>query len=200
MMAGRQFFFATHEDLIPGLCQFEAAAPLCYLLDHAYRQRLAQCYRSCRELNDLGYVRDRFAPRYYLAASPDDIKYKRVVSIPRVRAGWRRNLAMTLALAGCALPGGSVTYEIRPRGNRPSLLFDPGGLSGNDVLVRGEVCVCGRTSVELNSMFVSLVFSNYISVEDLLVGPIAFDMLMNGVRLACDPTANPNLDLKAPEL
>jgi hypothetical protein len=104
---------------------------------------------------------------------------------------------LRFASFGLRLPGMSVYYEVRPLDHPDGLLFAPGAMREDRILLSGEIAALSdsRTSQELFSRFRDILFDGYSRLRAFAVSPGAMTVLREGQRLTTDVESSRSLDL-----
>jgi hypothetical protein len=183
----------------------EQQIELKYVLDIAYTVPSAQIYNSAFDIPTFGQVKGRCSEQFIVLPRHRRIVYRRIVEIPRnrpgwlgIRPGWRRNIAIGLALLGIKLPGGRVRYEVFHSDNQWSIVFSPGGMHDDSTLIAGEIGTINpsKRSRQLYKQVVREVLRGFEKIKSFWVGPEAGELLDRGARLTIDTGASSDIDLK----
>jgi hypothetical protein len=201
------FFFATKNDLSPGLKIIESKIELKYIETKSYESKSAPIINSALDISEFGYVHDRRSTCFIVMPQSKHIFFRRIATLPKnkpglfgIRPGWRRNLAFAICLFGIKLPGGKVHYEVYPVDYPSSIVFCPGGFFDDSTLVSGEICTIfkSKSSIELYELFKKELLRGFIKIKGkfALLGPEAYECLKKGLRLTSDVNASPIVDFK----
>jgi hypothetical protein len=193
------YFFATKDDLLPGLNAIESGNMLKYVLDRRYESRDVPCYNSAVDVPDFGLVHGRRSPCYLTMPRWNSVRLRRIVTVPRgMRRDWRYQVAMCLAMVGISLPRGEVWYAVSNGWNPSSIVFAPGGLFEERTLLSGEIStiLMNKASVQLFLLFRTEILRGFSKIKSFYVGPEAQELLRKGFRLTIDAQASRTLDLK----
>jgi hypothetical protein len=204
-------FFASRADLTPGLQKVEQQLELKYVLDFRYVPYIvyespnAQIYNSAFDIPTFGQAKGRRSDIFIVMPRRKRIIYSRIVEIPKykpgwlgIRPGWRRDLAVGLAMLGIKLPGGKIRYEVIPSHNSGSIVFSPGGMHDDATLIAGEIGIVNpsKKSRQLYKQFAKEILTGFEKIKSFMVGPEAQQLLDKGVRLTMDVEASSIADLK----
>lgn len=158
-------FFATREDLRPGLERIEAACSLQYVLCDLYTANEPKRYRSAFLIEELGInvAGDAARSPVYLVMPGE-----RAVNVREVP---QRN--------------GGIRYSVSQLGNPESIVFRPSGVHQGESLVAGNV---GTVSEDARSRafyrdFTAELARGFKKIRNYLVGHEALSMLDEGKRL-----------------
>lgn len=161
-----RLFFATREDLVPGLERLDRDQSLEYLLHEVLDEELFVRRASLLEDPQLGQ-----STTGATTTDPDYFVYPRAhpPSIRRV-----------------AQPDGGVKYAPDP--SPEVILFRPGGLHAESgAIVAGRLARGAHPNAAgklLHDTFASEIFAGFKKVRAFFVGPAAYRELKNGRRLA----------------
>ena len=165
-------FFATRDDLLPGLQRLESGHPVEYLLKEELDEALFVPRTSLCDDPQLG-VSATGSP----TTDPDFYVYPRAHPLPVKKI--ERN--------------GAVKYV--PQSSSESMLFRPGGLhEASGALVPGRLergfnpSAAGKL---LHDVFASEIFSGFKKIRGFFVGPAAYRALKDGQRLATQGVNQP---------
>ena len=165
-------FFATRDDLLPGLERLESGHPVEYLLKEELDEDLFVPRTSLRDEPQLG-LSTTGSP----TTDPDYLVYPQAhpLSVKKID----RN--------------GAVKYV--PQSSPTSMLFRPGGLhEASGVLVPGRLergfnpSAAGKL---LHDAFASEIFAGFKKIRGFFVGPAAYRALKEGRRLATHGVKQP---------
>jgi hypothetical protein len=171
-------FYATSSDLSPLLSSLEMQRELQYTLTGLFETDTLKTYLSYANIPDFGRPDHptAVANQSYLMAIQGTVMRSQLV--PQ-RAG-------------------GVRFSVDQRLNADTVVFWPGGLYGNDVLLYGQAGTVSDTitSKNLYGLIAKLFRERFQQVEEYLVGPEALDLCKAGVRLALSVSTPPKFDLK----
>lgn len=158
-------FFATHEDLEPGIRRIESLREIRYALCNLYSTNDPVLFTSLLHIDDLGIstTGDTARSPAYLVLPASQAIY--VETVPQRKGG--------------------VRYSLSQLGNPHSLVFRAGGLYGGDCLVAGSTgTVCeDSVAVALYRDFTRELTRGFKKIRMYAVGPQALQMLDQGARL-----------------
>jgi hypothetical protein len=169
-------FFATRDDLIPGLERLETTHPVEYMLKEELDEELFVPRASLRDDPQLG-LSTTGSP----TTDPDYLVY------PRGR---------TLAIKKLERDGAT---KYSAQASPETILFRPGGLheaSGALVAGRLERGINPNAAGKLlHDAFASEIFAGFKKVRGFFVGPAAYQALKEGRRLATQGVKQSGFDL-----
>ena len=176
-MAKRISFFATLADLTPLLEAIEAQRRLKYTLMGLLESPRLQSWDSALRIDKLGTALAGQQPqeRYFLVTDP----------------------ATEVKLAPIPQRKGGVRYEVAQDDNPESIVFQPGGLFGEQCLIVGEMFTSSThpTSAELFKLFSTELKKGMKRIRSDLVGAQAEQLLDSGGRLTANVRSPPLYDL-----
>lgn len=165
-------FFATRDDLMPGLERLESSRAVEYLLKEELDEDLFVPRTSLRDEPQLGLSTTGSPttdPDYFVYPQAHPLAVKKI----------DRN--------------GTVKYV--PQASQEAILFRPGGLhEASGVLVAGRLergfnpNAAGKL---LHDAFASEIFAHFKKVRGFFVGPAAYRALKDGRRLATQGAKHP---------
>jgi hypothetical protein len=162
--AKRTNFFATKQDLEPGLERIESKHDLQYVRCGHYPTDVPDAYGSWWDIPDLGInnTGDHLGTAYLV--------------IGRAAKPVLRRIDLT---------SGEVSYVVDQQQNPESVVFRPGGKYRAEVLVCGhiETLAQSRTADSLRREFAASVVEGFEKVGNYKVGPQAAKLLDSGFRL-----------------
>jgi hypothetical protein len=93
---------------------------------------------------------------------------------------------------------GKYTYIVDQRSNPDTITFSPGGLYGDDILVRGRIASVSDTADSKNLMrlFSKEIRSSFEKIKSCWVGCEAAELLDSGKRLTLTNGSSPVMDLR----
>ena len=171
-------FYATRADLEPGLARAEANRPLKYVLSGLFAGSEFNETNTAAVLPQLGLAERGDVNRqpFYLVVDASHVVQVRAV--PQRRGG--------------------VLYALDEVANPASVIFVPGGLNGNCVVV-GKIMVPGDPRAhELSATFTPHVLRGFSRCGMYRIGPEARQLWESGYRLTHDALADPQFDLAKP--
>lgn len=171
-------FFATKDDLLPGVLAFEAEHQVRYIVWGFTDAPHFEQYSSVTELPDLGRsIHGHRCERTYVVMPADaDVKTK---AVPQRRGGTKYELDLT---------------------NVCRFAFSPGGVYEDRFLIDGDagVNMGDEDSIALYKKFMRKVWIGWTSIQSYYVGPQALQLLKNGYRLTMSTQTPESLDLRLP--
>jgi hypothetical protein len=178
MSRSQILFYATASDLVTLLSALESQKDLQYTLTGHFEANTLQTYRSHAELPNLG-----------MASHPTAISNPSYLVSLRGTAIRTREVPQKL---------GGIRFAVDQRLNEDTIVFRPGGLCGNDVLLYGMVGTVSNTptSKTLYNFVAKQFREHFEKVREFLIGPEALDLCRAGIRLTSAVSTPPELDLK----
>ncbi len=176
-MARSKHFFATPSDLLPGLECFEGATGVRYFLAGLFASAQPEVFTSAKSLPGFGIARFGDAlqePAYLVLAQSSDLVIRDVVQ----------------RMGGCK-------YAIDQLHNPDSLVFRPGGVHNDRVLISGEISNTGATlkARNLYQLMVREVTRGFEGIRCFWVGREAQVLLAQGARLTGSVSSPTEYDL-----
>jgi hypothetical protein len=173
-------FFATYNDISSVLEQFERGERegILYVLSGLFNVETPQILETYRALNSLSVSVDgdpNHVSGYLIVSDPKQIV---VTEVPQKKGGSK--------------------FGIDQAGIPDSLYFQSGGVFGNEIIVPGRIGIVYQTPISrrLYGTFAKLITRNFIKVKSYYVGPEAYALWKNGMRLGLSIKASPEIDLK----
>jgi len=118
------------------------------------------------------------------------------------RVTWKSRLRNGLFCAahklGIRLPGMAVRYEVIPEDHPTGILFGPGGIREDGVVLSGEIRPVSERpdSIDLFQLFGRELCRDFKELQGYMLSPGALEALATGVRLTDDSDAAPERDLR----
>lgn len=164
-MSKQIHIFATHNDLIPGLREFEATTPVQYVLKEMRDDRNFKVFDSLTDAVDLGISR---TGHHVTGDSYLVLEKESKLEIDEVRQ-----------------ISGRFKYLVHQNLNPTSITFEPGGMFQNVCLVVGHVGTASpnKESDVLYKRFRRAITKTFQTIGRYHVGPEAMQLLQNGFRL-----------------
>lgn len=179
MKKSMQFnFFATKDDLLPGVLAFEAEHRVHYVLWGLFDSPNFERYSSVADIPDFGRsIHGHSAERGFIVM-PADAELK-VESVPQRRGGTKYSIDLT-DICGFA--------------------FSPGGVYGDRFVIDGDVGVNMGTeeSIKLCKEFIRKLRKGWTRIHSYYVGPQALQLMKEGYRLTSSIHSPESFDLRLP--
>lgn len=178
MPAKQTSFFATYDDIGRVLQQFETEKHVMYVLAGLFDIGTPQIFETYRTINSLSVSVDGDAnrtPGYLVVTDPNQIVVREV---PQKIGGNKF----------------AVDQSLIP----DSLYFQSGGVFSNKIIVPGRIGVAHQTPISrtLYGIFKKIIVKNFSKVKSYYVGPEAYALWQNGMRLGLSLKASTDIDLK----
>lgn len=159
-------FFATRQDLLVVLSEFETNVPLQYMPTETTDSQSQHGYSSAKDI-----------PRLGVAAYASAIACESYLIVPEEIQVRPRKIQ---------LENGGVQYAFDQLQNPDTITLTPGGLWKNSTLLNGRVSSAStsKRSQQLLRRLSSLMKTHFIKIKAFYVGPEALNMLKCGTRLA----------------
>ena len=168
------FFFATKDDMVPGLEVLEEAQNFKYIVPGLFDSPEVVEYISYKDLPGFGVSEKgnvEQMPRYLLVPIDAEVTAK---EIPQRRGG--------------------VKYKVD---SKVCLYFKPSGIYQNEFLIPGEFSPGeGDFSSAMYKAFRKEFIRNYEKVKVYSVGPVAYQRLLAGTPLTPSHKAKPEMYLQ----
>lgn len=182
MKKSMQFnFFATKDDLLPGILAFEEEHRVQYVLCHLSDSPISafERYSSVTEIPDLGlsiHGHRATEKSYYVLPAEAEIKVK---PVPQRRGGTK--------------------YEVDST-NMCGFAFGPGGVYGDHFVIDGDVGIYmgNEDSIALCKEFIRKLRKGWTRIESYYVGPQALKLMNEGYRLTMSIQTPETFDLRLP--
>jgi hypothetical protein len=174
--------FATKNDWIPILTDFEATTKVKYTPSGMFPNSEPEIYDTCRELPDLGEAvwGQSIQERHYLILMDETPVFSRGV---RLNTG--------------------ETRHVRDHGNNPeSVILWPGGvMEAHRAVISGEISKLSKLEITeaLFRGLSKLIKKRFPSVDGYRVGPEAAALKHKGYRLTSDIRGSTEYDLSLPD-
>jgi hypothetical protein len=180
MKRSMQFnFFATKDDLLPGILAFEAEHRVQYVLWGLHDSPSFERYPSVTDIPDLGQSLHghRAAEKKY-SVLPADAEVK-VKPVPQRRGGTKYEVDLT-----------SICR----------FAFSPGGVYGDRFVIDGSVGVNigNEASITLCKEFIKKLRKGWTRIESYYVGSQALQLMKEGYRLTMSTQTPESSDLRLP--
>jgi hypothetical protein len=171
-------FYATRQDLLPGLQRLESEVKLQYVLMRMCSSSTPIGFFSAFDIPDLGVARHG----HYI--SEDDFLV--------TEAGVEINVEEV------PQEKGGVLYDIGLLENPTAFGFQPGGQFGDKTIILGSVATAtgDPTSIACCKWFWRGLSKGFKNVKGYYVGPEAYRLLEQGWRLTLATQCPPDLDLR----
>jgi hypothetical protein len=170
-------FYATKDDLLPLVAIVERKVALDYVLTGNFLTDAVVQYGSIQDIPNLGH-----ATRESASGNAQFLV---------VMKGHRVNVR--------TLPGinGKTRYLIDQLANQSSLMFQPGGFWGDDILLHGRVGTVHTDGIskELMKRFSGAIRKSFCRIKAFWVGPEAERLLDAGMRLTIAEQSPPEFNL-----
>jgi hypothetical protein len=171
-------FYATHDDIVGVLEQFEAQNPVRYVTTGLFDIDTPQIYETYRAINSLSVSIDgdaNLVPGYLIVRNSNQIVMEKVP---------QRNGGTKFAVDQLIIPD--------------SLYFQSGGVFSDKMIVPGKIGIAHQTptSKGLYGAFAKLLTRDFSKVKSYYVGREAYALWQNGMRLGFSLKASAEIDLK----
>lgn len=169
------YLFATRNDLMPGLKAVEEQRPLQYVLSGLFPTPEVEPLSSALAIPDFGSSRHGDARERYLVLDAGQPIQVRAVRQRR----------------------GGVRYAVDTDANPTGIFFTPGGVHGDQYLIRSEIMSVGDPrSLKLYDTFTRDVLRGFARMHSFRVGPEAERLLDGGWHLTRAVGVSAEFDLK----
>ena len=179
-MPQARHYFATPNDLVPGVQALERRTRLKYVLSRYYMEPTVECFDTVTAIPEFGSetVGDVLSTRCFLVLSAEDEVKLRVRTVPE----------------GVTVFGTDVLENPR------ALRWHPGGFFGQEALLAGLVdyAYADPAAVSLYRRFTRTVMKAFTRVEYFWVGPEAMRLARRGLRLVPNDARKVGGDLRLP--
>jgi hypothetical protein len=178
MPSKKMNFYATYRDIGQVLEQFEAEEHVVYVLTGLFDIDTPQLFGTFRAINSLSISTDGDAnhvPGYLIVTESDQIELRRVPQ-----------------------KVGADKFAVDQSQITDSLYFQSGGAFSNEIIVPGRIGITHPTpiSIKLYGAFAKIIVKNFIKVKSYYVGPEAYTLWQDGMRLGLSLKASADIDLK----
>jgi len=171
------YFYATREDLVPAIHAIEDRTAFRYALMGMHTMLTFPQFTSALEIPSLGE-----------ATGDQEATCDRYLVVPR---------EAPIAVREVQLNSGGVRYAVDQLVNPNSIVFQPGGLRNDRVIISGGVTTTGQTEISKSifRLFARWIKKGFEKRMAFYVGPAAMRLKTDGFRLTMGVQSPPLYDL-----
>jgi hypothetical protein len=171
------YFYATRDDLEPVIRSIEATASFNYVLTGLQSSRIFPTYSSGLEIPSLGRATGQSA-----------VHCEAYLVVPKETQVLIRDVPQR---------AGGVMYAVDQLINPDSIVFQPGGVLDDSVVISGEAGTTAQTekATEIFSLFRKWLKNDFQRRQSFYVGPNALQLKEKGSRLTANLKSPREYDL-----